>query len=149
MLEAALEQPWIGHGFNSVWKVVPPFGEFEAWHAENELLQQFYAYGVVGICLLAGLYGSLYRQVRRLSQGPLKIFFSSMLLFVAVRGFAEAEPFDLLLPLWFIVLLSLLIERIREEEVNAADARQPIERESAFPFLQSAAPLQERRLCHG
>jgi exopolysaccharide production protein ExoQ len=143
MLDAALERPWSGHGFNSVWQVVPPFGDFEAWHAENELLQQFYAYGVVGICLLAGLYGSLYRQFRRLSQGPLKIFFFSMLLFVVVRGFAEAEPFDLLLPLWSIVLISLLVEQIRKEGTNASVASQQIDPVTASLSWQSAKAFQE------
>lgn len=108
---AALEQPWIGHGFDSMWKVIPPFGpdRFEARHAENEFLQQFYAYGVVGVCMLIGLYGSLYRQIRRLPRGPLKLVFRSILLFVIIRGLAEAEPFDLLLPLWSIVMISLLV----------------------------------------
>jgi exopolysaccharide production protein ExoQ len=112
-LDAALEQPLIGHGFDSMWKVVPPFGpeKFEARHAENELLTQFYAFGIVGVCLLIGIYGSLYRQIRRL-EGPVKIVLLSLLLFVAVRGVAEAEPFDLLLPLWSIVLISLLVDRI-------------------------------------
>ena len=116
-LTAALEQPWIGHGFDSMWKVVPPFGpdRFEARHAENELLQQFYAYGIVGICLLVGIYGSLYRQVRRLPRGPLKIVFLSLLLFVIVRGLAEAEAFDLLLPLWSIVVISLLVARCKHD----------------------------------
>ena len=111
-LDAALEQPLIGHGFDSMWKVVPPFGpeKFEARHAENELLTQFYAFGIVGVCLLIGIYGSLYRQIRRL-QGPVKIVLLSLLLFVVVRGLAEAEAFDLLLPLWSIVLISLLVER--------------------------------------
>ena len=111
-LDAALEQPLIGHGFDSMWKVVPPFGpeKFEARHAENELLTQFYAFGIVGVCLLIGIYGSLYRQIRRL-QGPVKIVMLSLLLFVVVRGLAEAEAFDLLLPLWSIVLISLLVER--------------------------------------
>jgi exopolysaccharide production protein ExoQ len=111
-LDAALEQPLIGHGFDSMWKVVPPFGpeKFEARHAENELLTQFYAYGAVGVCLLIGIYGSLYRQMRRLPRGPVRIVFLSLLLFVVVRGLAEAEPFDLLLPLWSIVLISLLLE---------------------------------------
>jgi exopolysaccharide production protein ExoQ len=112
-LEAALEQPLIGHGFDSMWKVVPPFGpeKFEARHAENELLTQFYAYGAVGICLLIGIYSSLYRQMRKLPRGPVRIVLLSLLLFVVVRGLAEAEPFDLLLPLWSIVLISLLVER--------------------------------------
>jgi exopolysaccharide production protein ExoQ len=120
VLNASLEQPWIGHGFNSMWKVIPPFGtdQFEARHAENELLQQFYSYGLVGICLLAGLYGSLYRQFRRLSNGPLRILLVSMLLFIVIRGFAEAEPFDLLLPLWVIVLFSLLANEMSRSNVE-------------------------------
>jgi len=115
VLNAAVERPWIGHGFDSMWKIVPPFGpdRFEARHAENEVLQQFYAYGVVGICILAGLYASLYRQFRRLHSGSLKIVPISLLLFVVVRGLAEAEPFDLLLPLWAIVLFSLVAEELR------------------------------------
>jgi len=126
--DAAVEQPWIGHGFNSVWKVVPSFGVFEAKHAENELLQQFYAYGAVGICLVIGLYGSLYRQFRSLQRSPLKIFFMSFLLFIVIRGAAEAEPFDLLLPLWSVVLLSLLAEQARNVDHRSeafASAPQP------------------------
>jgi exopolysaccharide production protein ExoQ len=114
VLNAALEQPWIGHGFNSMWKIVPPFGpdQFEARHAENELLQQFYAYGIAGICILAGLYGSLYRQLRRVPRGSIRTCLLSLLLFIVIRGFAEAEPFDLLLPLWAIVLISLLSNEV-------------------------------------
>jgi exopolysaccharide production protein ExoQ len=113
LLDAGLQKPWIGHGFNAIWKVVPAFGgDFEARHAENDLLQQFYAYGIVGIALLAGLYTSLYRQLRQLSNKPLKMVFLSLLLFIVVRGFAEAEPFDPLLPLWAIVLLGALIDQL-------------------------------------
>jgi len=68
VLNAALEKPWIGHGFDSMWKVIPLFGTFEARHAENELLQVFYCYGVAGVIMLFGVYGSLYRQSRRLSK---------------------------------------------------------------------------------
>jgi O-antigen ligase len=110
VLEAALQHPWIGHGFDSMWKVIPPFGAFEARHAENELLEQFYSYGVTGIVMLCGVYGSLYRRIRRLPRGPLKLIFTSMILFIVVRGFAEAEPFDLLLPLWTIVLIAMLVD---------------------------------------
>lgn len=129
VLNAALEHPWIGHGFDSMWKVIPPFGpdQFETRHAENELLQQFYTYGAVGICMLAGLYGSLYRQIRKLSQHSLKIVFSSILLFVFVRGMAEAEPFDLLLPLWLIVIISLLVEHAHGIDKTAAVAVVPVQ----------------------
>ncbi len=79
ILDKGLECPWIGHGFHSVWKVVPPFGNFEARHAHNELLQQFYAYGLVGLFMIIGLYGSFYRQIWKLSQGPLKTLSLSLL----------------------------------------------------------------------
>jgi hypothetical protein len=95
-----------------LWKVVPPFGsdQFEARHAENEILQQIYVYGAMGVVMLCGLYGSFYRKIRRLAKGPVRVALTSLLLFVLVRGLAEAEPFDLLLPLWAIVLFSVLIE---------------------------------------
>jgi exopolysaccharide production protein ExoQ len=110
VLSAGIEQPWIGHGIDSMWKVVPLFGTFEARHAENELLQQFYSYGATGIVMLCGLYGSLYRQMRKLSGTQLQIIFVSLLLYILVRGLAEAEPFDLLLPLWAIVMLAMLAD---------------------------------------
>jgi hypothetical protein len=110
ILNEAVQKPWIGHGFHSVWKVIPPFEDFEARHAHNELLQQFYAYGVVGVFMLVALYGSVWRQVRRLLDPSLRIFFLAMLLFVIVRGFADTEPFDLSLPLWFVTMIGALVE---------------------------------------
>ena len=115
VLNAVFDHPWnlwIGHGFDSWWKVVPPFGDqFEARHAENELLQQFYAYGVLGVITLVGLYGSFYRQVRRLPRSRVRVLFLGLLLFIVVRGLAEADSFDLLFSLWSIVLISLLADR--------------------------------------
>ncbi|WP_213803342.1 O-antigen ligase family protein [Granulicella sp. dw_53] len=115
VLNSMVDHPWnlwIGHGFDSMWKVIPPFGpdRFEPRHAENELLQQFYAYGAVGIILFIGLYGSLYRQIRKMVRSPTKMLFLSLMLFIVVRGLAEAESFDLLLPLWFIVLMGTLAD---------------------------------------
>ena len=112
----ALQKPWIGHGFHSVWKVVPPFGEFQARHAHNEVLQQFYAYGVIGVFLLVAVYGSVWRQLRRIADGPRKVLLLGMLLLAIVRGFADTEPFDLSLPLWLIVSIGALVEQstIRE-----------------------------------
>jgi exopolysaccharide production protein ExoQ len=120
----ALQQPWIGHGFDSMWKVIPPFGQFEARHAENEVLTQFYLYGAAGIVMLVGLYGSFYAKLRKLSRGPLKIVFFSLLIFIVVRGLAEAEPFDFLLPLWMIVLISMLADC--RDNVVTEDGELPI-----------------------
>jgi exopolysaccharide production protein ExoQ len=121
-LSEATQQPWIGHGFHSAWKVIPPFGEFEARHAHNELIQQFYAYGVAGVCMLIGLYGSLYRHIRTLPVGPFRTYLSAFLLFILVRGLTDTEPFDLSLPLWAIVMFSLLIEHNRATSGHTAIA---------------------------
>ncbi|HVU48599.1 MAG TPA: O-antigen ligase family protein [Terracidiphilus sp.] len=112
-LDASLARPWFGNGFDAMWKVAPPFGGdlFEARHAENELLQQFFSYGACGIVLLAGVYGSLYRRIRKIPQDPERVALTAFLVYVLVRGAAEAEPFDLLLPSWLIAALAFLLER--------------------------------------
>ncbi len=111
-LDASLERPWMGNGMDAMWKVFPPFGrdKFEARHAENELLQQFFAYGAAGVVMLAGLYGSLWRRILKLPRRPDRAVLGAILLFVIIRGLAEAEPFDLLLPLWMITLLSCVVQ---------------------------------------
>jgi exopolysaccharide production protein ExoQ len=112
-LGEAIQKPWIGHGFHSVWKIIPPFNEFEARHAHNELLQQFYAYGILGVAIVIAIYGSLWRQLRRLSDPSLRTFFLGMLLFVIVRCTADTEAFDLSLPVWFIAMIGALIHQLR------------------------------------
>lgn len=115
ILNEALQQPWIGHGFHSVWKVIPPFGvdQFEARHAHNELLQQFYAYGVTGVVIVVAIYGSVFRSLRSLANGPVKTLFLALLLFTIIRGLADTEVFDLSLPMWAIVMIGCLIAQAR------------------------------------
>jgi exopolysaccharide production protein ExoQ len=114
-LSEAIQKPWMGHGFHSVWKVIPPFNDFEARHAHNELLQQFYAYGIVGVAMVIAIYGSIWRQLRRVADRPLRTFFLGMLLFVVVRCFADTETFDLSLPVWFIAMLGALLAQLRSQ----------------------------------
>ena len=116
ILNEAVQRPWIGHGFHSVWKVIPPFGLFEARHAHNEILQQFYAYGAVGIALLVTLYGSVYKEIRQLSAGSIKTLFFALLLFILIRGLADTEVFDLSLPLWAIALIGSVIANQGERQ---------------------------------
>jgi len=120
-LDESLQHPWIGHGFHSAWKVIPPFGpdQFEARHAHNELLQQFYAYGMLGIAVLVGLYRSFFRTVRRLPKGHLRTLQLSLFIFVLIRGLADTEPFDLSLPLWAIVLFSYRVDSRAKEQSSA------------------------------
>jgi exopolysaccharide production protein ExoQ len=107
-LESSLEHPWIGHGFHSFRNVVPAFGVFEAWHAHNELLQLFYTYGIVGLLLFIAVYGSLYLQLRRASVADRALFYG-LLLFIVIRGFGDTDRFELTLPLWFVFLISSLL----------------------------------------
>jgi len=109
-LAAGWNHPWLGNGFDAMWKIAPPFGGdlFEARHAENELLQQFFAYGICGIVLLAGVYTSLYKQILLIGNESQRSLLIGVLIYVVVRGLAEAEPFDLLLPLWLVTIIAFI-----------------------------------------
>ncbi len=72
-LDIAMEKPWFGHGFDSFRWVFPPFGTFQPWHAHNELVQQLFAYGLVGVLVVAGVYWAFYRQVRHSKNTRLEI----------------------------------------------------------------------------
>ncbi len=129
VFDRALERPWLGHGFDSMWNVIPLFGTFEARHAENEVLEQLYSYGIAGIAILAGVYGSLYRSIQRRAPGDVRIILASILLFILVRGLAEAEPFDLLLPVWSAVLINMLArgeEGLAGSQQSASQPTAPI-----------------------
>jgi exopolysaccharide production protein ExoQ len=134
ILDKAVEQPWIGHGFHSVWKVIPPFGPdlFEPRHAHNELLQQFYAYGLAGVFMMIALYRSFYRHVTKLSPSPLKALMFALLVFVLIRGFADTEPFDLSLPLWAIIMFSAIMS---ENRTGYRDQLQPFDETVAQELL--------------
>jgi hypothetical protein len=127
-LNAAMNRPVLGNGLDAMWKVAPPFGAelFEARHAENELLQQFFAYGSAGVIVLIGVYASLWRQFRALANVSKRSILMSLMIYIAVRGIAEAEPFDLLLPLWLITAVSLLVARSsRQDPAFCSPRRSP------------------------
>jgi oligosaccharide repeat unit polymerase len=138
----AVERPWFGHGFHSVWNVIPPFGRdsFEIRHAHNELLQQFYAYGAAGILLFFGIYISFYRQIRRLPKGIFRSFLFSFLIFILIRGLADTEVFDLSLPLWMILLFSALMKRVTAPEFNPVPQTQQSPRASLAGSMQPQSP---------
>ena len=110
-IEKIPERPWTGHGFDSMWKVMPPFGidGFQARHAENELLQHLYAYGILGTIFFLGVYVTLFRSFQR-SLETVRPLLKTFLLFIVIRGLAEAEPFDLLLPVWAMMLLAAVAQ---------------------------------------
>jgi len=151
VLGGVTDHPWtlfIGHGFDSWWKVVPPFGGqlFEARHAENEILQQLYAYGFVGIVLLIGIYGSLFRFLRKQQKGAARTLMLCFLAFIAVRGLAESDAFDLLLPLWTVVLISALasFRQISERSTVASSQIDLSKMSSECNFSNSSGELPSK-----
>jgi exopolysaccharide production protein ExoQ len=124
--DRSLEQPWIGHGFHSFRNVVPNFGPFEPWHAHNELLQLFYAYGAVGILLFFVVYGSLFLQIRRLRLSSHKALFYGLLLFIVIRGLADTDRFELTLPFWFVFLISSLMMHLNPHQLESLELITPI-----------------------
>jgi exopolysaccharide production protein ExoQ len=107
--EIALEKPIFGHGFYSFHFAVPLFGEFLAAHAHNELLQQFFTLGIVGIVLVIGLYWVFFQQIRRAPKSSIKTLATGLLVFALVRGLADTERNDLSYPLWLMAMLSILL----------------------------------------
>jgi exopolysaccharide production protein ExoQ len=107
--EYAVKHPWLGNGFYSYRWVVPAFGPFEAWTAHNELLQQFFSFGVVGVIVVIALYWAFFRQIRCAPASHLKTLASTLLIFALVRGLTDTENFDLSFPLWLMTMLSILL----------------------------------------
>jgi exopolysaccharide production protein ExoQ len=108
-LEYALKNPVLGNGFYSYRFIVPRFGAFEAQQAHNELLQQFFSFGVVGVVLTIGLYWAFFRQIRRAPTTHLKTLAGTILLFALVRGLTDTQIYDLSFPLWLMTMLSILL----------------------------------------
>ncbi len=107
--EYALEKPLFGNGFYAYRFVVPPFGKFEGQEAHNELLQQFFAYGAVGVIITIALYWMFFRQIRRAPRSNLKNLAASLLVFALIRGLTDTQTFDLSFPLWLMAMLSILL----------------------------------------
>jgi O-antigen ligase len=108
-LEYALEKPFLGNGFFAYRFVVPPFGEFQAQQAHDELLQQFFAFGAVGVILTIALYWVFFKQIRRAPHSRLKNLAGTLLLFALIHGLTDAQITDLSLPLWLMTMLSILL----------------------------------------
>src|SRR6185312_3157903 len=115
----AIEKPWIGHGFYSFRALIPAFGSFEPWHAHNELLQEFFEYGLLGVFVTVCLYVALLVAAKRFTArtsarnsviirayGRLA---SVVVLFAAVHGLAESVNFGLTVPLWLFAALAIAL----------------------------------------
>jgi exopolysaccharide production protein ExoQ len=106
-----LEKPWLGHGLYSFKALIPMLGTFEAVHAHNDLLQQFFELGVAGVVIVLGVYWSFYRQTRRVPASEMRTLALALLLFALVRGLTDSVQFGLSYPLWLLAAFSICLYR--------------------------------------
>jgi exopolysaccharide production protein ExoQ len=104
-----MEKPWFGHGIYSFKALIPTFGDFEPVHAHNELIQQFFEYGVVGLVIAIGLHWVFYRMAQRAAPGDLRALALTLLFFALVHGLTDTVPFGFSYPLWLMTGLSLCL----------------------------------------
>ena len=114
----SMEKPWFGHGIYSFKALIPAFGEFQAVHAHNEFLQQFFEYGLAGVVIVGMIYLSFFRQARRAAPGSLRTLSLSLLLFALVRGLTDTTNFGLSYPLWLLATLTVCLARPNVVEVE-------------------------------
>jgi O-antigen ligase len=118
-LSISMQKPWFGHGIYSFKSLIPALGPFAAVHAHNELLQQFFEYGLAGVVIVTALYSSLLRQAWRSAASELRTLTLALLIFALVRGLADTVPIGLSYPLWLIAALSTALALPQQTEVNA------------------------------
>jgi O-antigen ligase len=104
-----MEKPWFGHGLYSFKSQIPVIGTFEPVHAHNELLQQFFEFGIAGVAIAAGVYWSIYRQASKAPASQLRSLALALLLFALLHGLTDTVPFGLSYPLWLLTALSLCL----------------------------------------
>lgn len=112
--EEAWKTPIAGHGFYSFRFVIPVLGTFEPWQAHNELLQQFFCYGVLGLITFVALYVSLVCTIRRSRGRQLATLAAAVMVFSLVRGLVDTERFDINFPLWLITLFVISLHATRK-----------------------------------
>jgi exopolysaccharide production protein ExoQ len=125
----AIEKPLIGHGFYSFRTLIPAFGSFEPWHAHNELLQEFFEYGVLGVVVTVSLYVALIFAARRFTAitsagNPATIraygrLVSVVVLFAVAHGLTESVNFGLTVPLWLFAVLAIVLDQTSPEAIQS------------------------------
>jgi len=116
----SLDKPWIGHGLYSFKALIPVLGNFEAVHAHNDLLQQFFEFGIGGVAIALGVYWSFYRQTRRASASEMRTLARALLLFALVRGLTDSVQFGLSYPLWLLAAFSICFARSADSEEQSS-----------------------------
>lgn len=97
------ERPWLGFGYHSFADNWPARHWFSG-SAHNELLEQWFTVGLVGILILVRAYRELFRALRR-SRSAIGGFAILMLIYCLIRGLTEADDTHLQLALLFACAL--------------------------------------------
>jgi exopolysaccharide production protein ExoQ len=101
LLDNISNHPLIGSGYGSFDNIGVDIGDFHAPHAHNELLQQQTTLGIVGVALAFWLYASLWKA----RAGMHGLLVTSFLIYFIGAGLTEADPYQTLLPLTYVLLL--------------------------------------------
>jgi exopolysaccharide production protein ExoQ len=110
----------LGHGIYSFRALIPSFGAFQAVHAHNEMLQQFFEYGAAGVAIVVALYFSFYRLARRAQPGSLRNLALTLLVFALIRGLTDTTNFGLSYPLWLLAALSVCLSNAEPLQERAS-----------------------------
>jgi exopolysaccharide production protein ExoQ len=119
-LSMGLEKPWFGHGLYSFKSLIPAFGLFEPVEAHNELLQQFFEFGIAGVVIALGVYWSFWRQARSAPASDLRALALTLLIFAVLHGLTDTVPFGLSFPLWLLTALSLCLASTATVEAHCS-----------------------------
>ncbi len=107
-----MERPWFGHGLYSFKSLVPALGDFEPVHAHNELLQQFFEFGMVGVALVVGVYWAFLRHAWRAPASELRTLALALWIFAVVRGLSDTREHRDVLPAVAVGGVGDLLERL-------------------------------------
>jgi O-antigen ligase len=111
-----MEKPVFGHGFYSFKSLIPALGAFQPVHAHNDLIQQFFELGIVGVGIVAAVYWNFYRQARRVPAGELKMLALALLIFALLHGLTDSVAPGLSFPLWLLSALSIVLSQATNRE---------------------------------
>jgi len=136
--EIAVKKPLLGHGFYSFRFLIPPIDTFEAQHAHNEFLQQFFTLGSIGVIVVATLYIVFFLQIRRTPRSNITHLAAALLIFALLHGLTDTLAFDLSYPLWLMAMFSILLAA--ETSRATASAATISNRE---PLLQPSRATQQ------
>jgi O-antigen ligase len=114
----SIQRPWLGHGIYSFKTLIPALGPFAAVHAHNEILQQFFEYGITGTLIVVAVYVSFLRQAWRAPASELRMLALTVLIFALLRGLADTVLVGLSYHLWLMAALVVCLAGLQRTEVD-------------------------------